>query len=63
VCKSAALKLYNTLLISRILTSLLNDENLLIINKTKHSTKGEKMVQDGRTHFLANKESSNEGGS
>jgi len=41
----------------------LNDENLLIINKTKHPTKGEKMAmaQDGRTHVLANEESSNEG--
>jgi len=39
----------------------LNDENLLIINKTKHPTKGEKMTQDGRTHVLANEEFSNEG--
>jgi hypothetical protein len=39
---------------------LLNDENLLIINKTKHPTKGEKMAQDGRTHVLANEKSSNE---
>jgi hypothetical protein len=38
----------------------LNDENLLIINKTKHPIKGEKMAQDGRTHVLANKESSND---
>jgi hypothetical protein len=39
----------------------LNDENLLIINKTKHPAKGEKMEQDERTHVLANEESSNEG--
>jgi len=39
----------------------LNDENLLIINKIKHPTKGEKMTQDGRTHVLTNEESSNEG--
>jgi hypothetical protein len=30
------------------------DENLTIINKTKHSTKGERKVQDGRTQVLAN---------
>jgi len=47
--------------LSRILTLLLNDENLLIINKTKHPTKGEKMAQDTRTHVLANEKSSNEG--
>jgi hypothetical protein len=40
---------------------LLNDENLLIVNKTKHPTKGEKMAQDERTHVLANEKSSNEG--
>jgi hypothetical protein len=34
-------------------------ENLPIINKTEHSTKGEKMVQDGRTQVLANNETSN----
>jgi hypothetical protein len=39
----------------------LNDENLLIINKTKPPTKGEKTAQDGRTHVLANEESSKEG--
>jgi hypothetical protein len=33
-----------------------NDENLPIINKTKHTTKGEKKVQDGRTQVLANEE-------
>jgi len=58
------LKLYNTSLKSlfkRILTLLLNHKNLAIINKTKHPTKGEKMTPDGRTHVLANEESSNEG--
>jgi len=39
----------------------LKDENVLIINKTKHPTKGEKMTQDGRTHVQANEESSNVG--
>jgi len=34
---------------------------LPIINKTKHTTKGEKKLQDGRTQVLANKESSKEG--
>jgi hypothetical protein len=34
---------------------------LPIINKTKHPTKGEKKLQDGRTQVLANKESSKEG--
>jgi hypothetical protein len=38
-----------------------NGENLLTINKTKHPTKGEKNVQDGRTQVLANKETSKEG--
>jgi len=38
------------------------DENLPIIKKTKHPTKGEKKVQDGRTQVLANEESSKEGG-
>jgi hypothetical protein len=33
---------------------------LPIINKTKHPTKGEKKLQDGRTQVLANKESSKE---
>jgi len=33
------------------------DENLPIINKTKHSTKEEKQLQDGRTQVLANEES------
>jgi hypothetical protein len=38
------------------------DENLPIINKTKHrTTKGKKKVQDGRTQVLANKETSKEG--
>jgi hypothetical protein len=31
-----------------------NDENLLIINKTKNPTKGEKKVQDGKTQVLVN---------
>jgi hypothetical protein len=34
---------------------------LPIINKTKHPTKGEKKLQDGRTQVLANKEFSKEG--
>jgi hypothetical protein len=33
-----------------------NDENLPTINKTKHTTKREKKVQDGRTQALANEE-------
>jgi len=38
------------------------EENLPIINKTKHlATKGKKKVQDGRTQLLANKETSKEG--
>jgi hypothetical protein len=45
----------------RILTLFLNDKTLLIINKTKHLTKGEKMTQDERPHVLANEKSSNEG--
>jgi hypothetical protein len=32
-----------------------------IIDKTKHPTKGDKKVQDGRTQVLANEKSSNEG--
>jgi hypothetical protein len=35
------------------------NENLS--KKTKHPTKGEKKVQDGRTQVLANQESSNDG--
>jgi hypothetical protein len=35
-----------------------SDENLPIVNKTKHVTKGEKKVQDGRTQVLAHEESS-----
>lgn len=37
-------------------------ENQPIINKTKHPTKGEKKVRDGRTQVLADKESSKESG-
>jgi hypothetical protein len=38
------------------------EENLPIINKTKHlATKGKKKVQDGRNQVLANKETSKEG--
>jgi hypothetical protein len=37
------------------------DENLPIINKTKHSTKGEKKVQDRRTQVLTNQKSFQEG--
>jgi len=40
---------------------LQNDENLPIIKKTKHPTKGKKKVQDGETQVLANEESSKEG--
>ncbi len=40
---------------------LQNDENLPIIKKTKHPTKGKKKVQDGKTQVLANEESSKEG--
>jgi hypothetical protein len=36
-------------------------ENLPIIKKTKHPTKGKKKVQDGKTQVLANEESSKEG--
>jgi hypothetical protein len=32
-----------------------------IIDKTKHPTKGDKKVQDGRTQVLANKKSSDKG--
>jgi hypothetical protein len=42
--------------------SITYDENLPIINKTKHPTKGRKKVQDGRTQVLTNKESSKERG-
>jgi hypothetical protein len=41
--------------------TLRNDENLPIIKKTKHPTKGKKKVQDGKTQVLANEESSKEG--
>ncbi len=61
LCDNATFKLYIIeKSFPRILTLLLNDENLPIMNKTKHATKGEKMAQDGRTHVLANEESSNE---
>jgi hypothetical protein len=43
------------------LWTLQNDENLPIIKKTKHPTKGKKKVQDGKTQVLANEESSKEG--
>ncbi len=39
-----------------LVDELLDSENLLIINKTKHPTKGEKMAQYGRTRVLANEE-------
>jgi hypothetical protein len=61
VCSNATLKYIIVKSFPRILTLLLNDKNLLIINKIKYPTKGEKMTQDERTHVLANEESSNEG--
>jgi len=39
------------------------DENLPNINKTKHPTKGEKKVQDGRNQLQAKKRTTNKGGS
>jgi hypothetical protein len=37
-----------------------DDENLSIIDKTKHPTKGEEKVQGGKTQILANEETSKE---
>jgi hypothetical protein len=33
----------------------------IIINKTKHPTKGDQKIQDGRTQVLANEKTFNEG--
>jgi hypothetical protein len=40
---------------------VINDENLPIINKTKHLTKGEKKVQDERMQVMAEEKSSKKG--
>jgi len=38
-----------------------DDENLSIIDKTKHLTNGEEKVQGGKTQILTNEEPSKEG--
>jgi len=43
-------------------TLKLTYENLPIINKTKHPSKGMKKMQDGRTRILANEKSLKESG-
>lgn len=40
---------------------VINDENLPIINKTKHLTRGEKKVQDEKMQVMAKEKSSKKG--
>ncbi len=40
----------------------INDENLPIISKKRHLTKGEKKIQDERTQVMAKENSSKKGG-